>query len=83
MWPFSRKERKPKIPVVCESVKPSEGAIEMVLSGCANVVVAAQWLNWACEELNMKPKYWVGHPYTIEGFWILYEACKRYKEKTK
>lgn len=44
-------------------------------------IVYVQWVNWAFEYIGEKDRYKVGDPYTVRGFWALYEACNRFLEK--
>jgi len=91
MWPF---KKKPKVveyyevipePILPESVLPSDSVIDAILNESlpsnVNGAIARQWVNWAAEELGMPPKYYMGHPITVQSFWVLYEACRRHKEK--
>ena len=84
MWPF--KEAVVKVPKdvvesVPESVKPTEQIIDDILDERFVGPIARQWVNWAAGELGLPQKYYVGHPMTVQSIWVLYEACRRLKEK--
>ncbi|MGL5012965.1 MAG: hypothetical protein ACRC6V_01575 [Bacteroidales bacterium] len=91
MWTFKKKTRLVDVyevvpePVVPESVMPPESVIDAILadsiSNCTYGMIARQWVNWGAEELGMPGKYHMGHPITVQSFWVLYEACRRHKEK--
>ena len=81
MWPFKKqKTDKPELKPVVTSSKPSDEEIDDILSERCSVYIPCQYVNWACEYLGYEPKYFCGHPITMKSGWILYEACKRYKE---
>lgn len=91
MWPFKKKVRVVENyeivpePILPDSVMPPESVIDAILSDsliiCTYGAIARQWVNWAAEELRMPAKYHMGHPITVQSFWVLYEACRRHKEK--
>lgn len=88
-WPFKTRAVKyyEVVPesVVPESVMPPDSVIDAILSdsltSCVYGSIARQWVNWAAEEIGMPAKYHLGHPITVQSFWVLYEACRRHKEK--
>lgn len=84
IWPFKSKEVFTEVQmVVPESIKPPDGVIEHILLESYIGTVPAQWCNWAADQLGEPQKYLCGQPYTVKSFWVLYEACKSYKEGTR
>lgn len=79
-WPFKTKTKVP-VPIVPESVKPPDSVIDTILSDSLVGSIAWQWVNWAAEEIGMPTKYHIEHPITVQSLWVLYEACRRHKEK--
>ncbi|WP_373033394.1 hypothetical protein [Sulfurovum sp.] len=67
--------------VLCESVQPSDIVIDAILNETFYGSVPYQWVNWAADVIGMSEKYCIYHPMTIQSMWVLYEGCRKYKEK--
>jgi hypothetical protein len=83
-WNLFDKPLEDFIPQKPGSIRPSDKEIEVILSeNGGNYIPVLQWVNWGIDYLGLNDEKIIDQSHaiiTMRRMWIIYEACRKYKE---